>query len=150
MDFTLARGCLMKFKISDFERKNLITQETALSRRAWLRLRTWEWQDGSTRISEDLKPAGKEPCKPEKRWSLVWLKKRNSLAVTTRSWRRDVDAPRFASKPSSSPLKEVCTAEGSVEKYWSPCMYRCGYLICVVFKLDGNGDFTCKGSLLCS
>lgn len=39
VDFTSARGCFIKFKISNLERKNLRTKEIDLSRRVLLRLR---------------------------------------------------------------------------------------------------------------
>lgn len=125
MDFTLARGCFIKFKISHLERKTLRTKEIDLSRRVLLRLRIWGWQDRRTSISKDLKPAGKEQHEPEKvLLSLVWLKRRknNYFAVTSRSWKPGVDVLRFISKHSGNSTKEVCTGEAVVGKgcsFWA-------------------------------
>lgn len=158
VNFGSGKGCSSTVKISNLERRNLITKETNLSRKVLLRLRIWGRQGRWTSISKGPKPAWKQQCKPEKMLTgLVWLKHRtdNHLAVTTTSQRPDVGALRFILKNLINHGRRLA---------WRRALWRRGALLgphhsgsssymwddltWVVFKLDGNEDSTCKSSLL--
>lgn len=119
MEFTSTKGCLIKFKISNLERNDLITEETDLCRsdeKEQLKLKTW-WVtgqrekrfQGSEMDGKRLEPDQENDSK----CSVAQAQKKQSHGCNHRSPRPDVGVLRFGAKQTSNPLKEFRLGRGS-------------------------------------